>query len=415
MNAVEKLSYKSIINEKNYLMFIIANAISRFGDSVDLIAFEFMVLQVTGSPSLMALLLGVNTIPNIIIQPFAGPVVDYVSKKKIIAYCDFGRGLIVLLTAVLYMLGIIKTPMLFVFTLINSSLESFTMPATFSIVTEILPKEKYAYGESTLQTISKVIEMVGLGIAGTIIAIFGVGTGIIIDAISFLVSSFIILFIKINKKDKKQKEISVKTYFENLKKGFALLINNKLIFNIALFMAMINILLVPINTLATAYVRNVLSLGAQGVSCIMLSLQLGLALGSFIYPKINKKVKGIYIIVISGIMLGSFYSAYYYITCISNNILLELMLITISAFVGFSTGILIVKIHVAIMDNVENEVLARVSSIISALAMIATPLGSFLVSIFCNVVAIDLLFFIVGIITVVFFIIQLFNKSIQKI
>ena len=323
MNAVEKLSYKSIINEKNYLMFIIANAISRFGDSVDLIAFEFMVLQVTGSPSLMALLLGVNTIPNIIIQPFAGPVVDYVSKKKIIAYCDFGRGLIVLLTAVLYMLGIIKTPMLFVFTLINSSLESFTMPATFSIVTEILPKEKYAYGESTLQTISKVIEMVGLGIAGTIIAIFGVGTGIIIDAISFLVSSFIILFIKINKKDKKQKEISVKTYFENLKKGFALLINNKLIFNIALFMAMINILLVPINTLATAYVRNVLSLGAQGVSCIMLSLQLGLALGSFIYPKINKKVKGIYIIVISGIMLGSFYSAYYYITCISNNILLE--------------------------------------------------------------------------------------------
>ena len=91
------------------------------------------------------------------------------------------------------------------------------------------------------------------------------------------------------------------------------------------------------------------------------------------------------------------------------------MLIIINAFVGFSTGILIVKIHVAIMDNVENEVLARVSSIISALAMIATPLGSFLVSIFCNVVAIDLLFFIVGIITVVFFIIQLFNKSIQKI
>ena len=45
----EKSSYKAILKETKYLRFIIANLISRFGDSVDSIAFEWMVYKITNS------------------------------------------------------------------------------------------------------------------------------------------------------------------------------------------------------------------------------------------------------------------------------------------------------------------------------------------------------------------------------
>ena len=46
-----KLSvYTDIIkNEKNFRYMILANMISRFGDSVDAIAYSWMVYQLTGS------------------------------------------------------------------------------------------------------------------------------------------------------------------------------------------------------------------------------------------------------------------------------------------------------------------------------------------------------------------------------
>ena len=50
-NVKQKSSYRAVLKEKNYLIFIMANLISRFGDSVDCIAYEWMVYKITNSAS----------------------------------------------------------------------------------------------------------------------------------------------------------------------------------------------------------------------------------------------------------------------------------------------------------------------------------------------------------------------------
>lgn len=98
---------KNICN-KNYLLLLQGQLVSTFGDALYAIALSFFVLKLTGSSTLVGTIMGVVTIPRIILGPFAGVIVDRYSKKMIIILCDIIRGISILLISFLMYLGIIK-------------------------------------------------------------------------------------------------------------------------------------------------------------------------------------------------------------------------------------------------------------------------------------------------------------------
>lgn len=74
--------YRGILeNEKNFRYMIAANLISRFGDSVDAIAYSGMVYQLTGSTVWLSVILGVNMIPTVLFQPLGGGLTEYFRKR----------------------------------------------------------------------------------------------------------------------------------------------------------------------------------------------------------------------------------------------------------------------------------------------------------------------------------------------
>ena len=63
----EVTSYRPLKAEKEYLKLIAANIINRFGDSIDGIAIAWLMYQITQSAALMALILGLNYLPTILL------------------------------------------------------------------------------------------------------------------------------------------------------------------------------------------------------------------------------------------------------------------------------------------------------------------------------------------------------------
>ena len=94
--------------EKNFRYILAANCISRFGDSLDAIAYSWMVYQLTGSMAWLSVILGVNMIPTVLFQPLAGASTEYFNKKRVIVTCDIFRGLTVLFTCVLLASGFME-------------------------------------------------------------------------------------------------------------------------------------------------------------------------------------------------------------------------------------------------------------------------------------------------------------------
>ncbi|MBQ1523444.1 MAG: hypothetical protein IIZ74_11895, partial [Erysipelotrichaceae bacterium] len=60
--------YANLLKNSNYMRFLSANLINRFGDCIDAMAMTWLMYQVSGSASASALNYGLNYIPTILLQ-----------------------------------------------------------------------------------------------------------------------------------------------------------------------------------------------------------------------------------------------------------------------------------------------------------------------------------------------------------
>lgn len=86
---MKKSGYREFMENKNFLLYLTANIINRFGDSLDSIAFTWIIYTITGSAFWSALIFGINRLPTILLQPFLGVLVDKLNKKKNINYIRY--------------------------------------------------------------------------------------------------------------------------------------------------------------------------------------------------------------------------------------------------------------------------------------------------------------------------------------
>lgn len=94
MEQNEKIGYKDIFKQKEYMKMMVAALINRFGDSIDAIASTWIVYELTGSAVWSAVIFGVNKVPSVFVTPLAGAWVEGRNKKVIIDYYGFDQGIL---------------------------------------------------------------------------------------------------------------------------------------------------------------------------------------------------------------------------------------------------------------------------------------------------------------------------------
>ena len=126
----KKIGYKDVFRQKEYLKMIFAALINRFGDSIDAIAFTWIVYELTGNAAWSAIIFGANRVPSVIITPLAGAWVEGRKKKTIMIVTDLIRALCVAFTATGYLLGFLQPWMLLVVTIAISTAEALRTPVS---------------------------------------------------------------------------------------------------------------------------------------------------------------------------------------------------------------------------------------------------------------------------------------------
>lgn len=400
-----KIGYRDVLTQKEYLKNIVANSISRFGDSIDAIAFTWLVYAITGSAAWSAIVFAVNQLPSVIIQPFVGPIVEGMNKKKVMIVTDLIRGAIVIGLAVLYLTESVNPWILLIFTFCNSTVEAFSMPAFTAIVPKIIEEKYYTYGSSLSSTISTIVQLVGTAAGGVIIGISGVGTAIIIDGVSFFGSAFIRSFIKVEETNLRKGKLEVKEYLETLKGGIIYMKDQPVIRNFCLLAVVLNAILVPINSLQTPLITEVMAQGSELLSAFSVAMLIGMLLGSMVFPVIMEKVSARAIIVVLGICVGGTFFLFTMGTPLQGNVVAVYTLtIVAAAILGISASIISAVLNVQFMKAVSQDYLARVASIFNASACAATPIASMVVSALAAQFTVTQIFFTSGILCVILFI-----------
>jgi len=388
---------KKLSHYPNFLKLYLANTLSRFGDSIDMIAYGYMVYQLTGSKLLLATLYMINVLPNILFSSFAGAVVDFFPKKSIIILGDVLRGVVVLVTAFVFYFGRLEPWHLFVLTFINSTVESFVSPSQSATIPQLIDEEHYLFVNSTLQSITKVVELAGLAVAGIVIGFIGIAGAMVIDAVTFFVSCIIMLYVKFPHEEKKS--LTPENYATSYKEGLNFVLKQKGFLALVLSMAVLNFLLTPINALAPAYVADVLKRGPEAIGYFSIAFIVGNIVGGVVVGKIGKAFSFKIMIAFGLTLTGVAY------TMLALPGFLEsvspLAIACCAAFlVGFFVTFASAGLSTLFMSIIPKEMMARVSSVLGMFALSAMPLGSLTSGIISNYVGIEYVIVLFGILFV---------------
>ncbi len=380
-NKKREIGYKDVLGQKEYLKLILAGLISRFGDSVDSLAFTWLVYQVTGSAAWSAIVFAVNQLPEIIVQPFAGALVEGMNKKRLILITHLMRGIIVTAMAFLTFADMVSPFILVLFTFLITTAEAFSLPAGMAIVPKLLPEEYYEYGTSLKATLGSVVELIGIALGGVIIGVFGIYVAIFIDAATFFGAAVILSFMKCREENLEKAKITGVSYFKTLKEGIVYVKTKPVILNFCLMAVVVNALMVPFNSLQGPIVSELLGQDAEFLSVFGVAMVIFMGIGSALFPYISKKVATRPLLVSSGIGIGAGLYVLTLGTVCKDSIGLIYTITGISsACLGVGASICMGALNVQFMRVVSKEYLARAGSIFNAVASAAVPLTSFLIS-----------------------------------
>lgn len=408
----KRVGIKDLFTYKSYIALLIANFISRFGDSVDAIAYSWMVYILTGSKLLMGTLFAVNCIPNIIFGFISGVFVDNYSKKKIIVLSDLSRGLFVSFTALLFLTHRLLPWHLFVITFINSTIETFSNPARTSILPLLLPKELFLPADSFSGSIISIAELIGMGAAGIIIAIMGISGAIFIDGVTFFISSLIITFIKVRGDVTSPVKLTKIKYIEGFKSGIAFLKKETLILITVLLAAFTNFCFTPFIVLKPAYVNDILKSGPEVLGILGVVTTIGIIIGGLVVGQFGTRFKNSQLIIFGLFSIGITYALF----SIPGSIKIlgvspVVMAFIISFIFSFFIPVTFSPINAYIMQKTPQQFLGRVSSLMGIITLSSVPIASSLSGIITEYIPIPVVFIILGTLITITAFLLIFNKE----
>lgn len=313
------------MKNKNFIIIVIGQIISLFGNAIQRFSMSLYLLEFTGSAATFANILAISTIPYILFAPIAGMLSDKVNRKKIMVYLDFFCSILIGIYAFILLEGrdheLIVATVMFVLSI------CYTLygPAVTAAIPQVVEEDKLTSANGIINQVGSIVNFVGPIFAGVLYGLVGIKAIVIINAISFLLSAIMELFLEIpdvakkeseNEEDVKEEKIFslafIKNSFIDMKNSFIYLKKEKkIILGIIASYALCNIFLVPILSIIAPYFINIfLGLPSQVYGIVEGICVLGMILGGlWITLKPNmfsiKKVHYTYFPMIIGITVMS--------------------------------------------------------------------------------------------------------------
>ena len=156
-----------------------ANSFSNLGDGLYQVTLPLLAAQLTRSPSLIAALGVMSSLPWLIFALQAGSIVDRSDRRKVMLWVNGGRLLILAALTVAVMTGKASLPMLYVAALLLGVGETLVDTALTSIVPSVVSRERLTWANARITAAQTVTNtFIGPPLAGYLAGLgFAIATG----------------------------------------------------------------------------------------------------------------------------------------------------------------------------------------------------------------------------------------------
>ena len=395
---------KEVLAHKYVKRLFIARFISNFGNGMGPIALAFGILALpNGSANVLGFVLGVTTVAFLIMTPFGGVIADKYGRARMVGLTDMAAGLVLLVQVAYFATGDVPIAVLLIVNGFFGLMWGIFWPAFSGLMPAVLPEAGLQKGNALNAFMTNAGVILGAAAAGLLIDIFGVALTLAIDAISFIVSGFMISTFR---HLTPRAEISENTMLDDLIHGWRVFLSFRwIVIIVASFSFIVMCWAAAENVLGPLIALEHFN-GAKSWSFVITAESAGLIVGSIIAIKVKPKYP------MRFLMLSSFSITFYIWSMAKPQ---SLLMIAFGAFLfGITLDLWGTLWYTALQRKVPRDSLSRVSAFDGMGSMMFRPVGLAIAAPLSILFGIENVLEIFAAITVVAIILPLLNSEVRN-
>lgn len=211
---------------KDFIMVLIGQIISLFGNTILRFALPLYLLNKTQSASLFGIVSACAFIPMIFTMPIGGIIADRVNKRNIMVILDFLTAIITL--AVMMLLGKVNLiVLLLIALLLLYGIQGAYQPAVQASVPVLVPSDGLMQANSLINIVSSLSSLIGPVIGGMLFGFLGIKPILFVSGICFLIAAIMEIFITIPVTEKNDRSGVFNIIFSDMKESFKFISNDR--------------------------------------------------------------------------------------------------------------------------------------------------------------------------------------------
>lgn len=231
---------RPVMLSKAFRCLWIGNSLSTFGTAVTNVILPLLIYELTSSPMAMSLIMAAYMIPELLILPVSGVIVDRLNRAKIMRMADLIRFLLTVSVMVLGMSGKLSIPALMVMMAAMGLMSGLFQPAFSAMRAVVFVPDIRNAANALSQFSEQLLRLLGPSVGGLIITLTTASLGFGIDGLTYLISFICVLFLTTEGRVKRRPR-QTESFFRECFAGIRIIRGNTWLWVTILFFSIINI------------------------------------------------------------------------------------------------------------------------------------------------------------------------------
>ena len=399
-------NYKSSNWKMQVAIFLSSQTISLFGSSLIQFAIIWYIAKTTNSGIMVTISTICSFLPQLFISLFAGVWADRYNRKILIVLSDGLIATATLILAIIFLAGYDSLWLIFLVSAIRSFGAGIQMPAVGAMIPQIVPQDKLMRINGIHGSIQSMIFLVSPAVSGAILTFGAFESILLIDVATAVVAIAILLTLRVavHKKAAEKKETS---YFHDLQEGLTYSFSHSFIKNLLLFYSIFMFLIVPAAFLNVLMVTRVFGAEYWKLTANEMAFFAGAMIGGIIVASWGGFKNRIVTIAVGCCAFGV-------LTVAVGITKIFFVYLGIMVLTGMTMPLFSSPTMVLLQEKVEADIQGRVFSLIQLVSSGIMPLGMLIFGPLADVVGIENLMIITGVLLVLLGISVFYNRNFIK-
>jgi MFS family permease len=213
--------YLRLVRNRNFSLLWVGQLVSLFGERIHTVALGFLVYDATGGSSLeVGLTFAATAVPNVLLGPLAGTLVDRWNRRITMAICDVLRAALLLAVPLVIRVDV---ALVYVMAFLIATVTLLFRPAKTAVIPAVVEERDLVTANSMSSIADTAADLVGLPLAGVLIGGALIGSleiAFVLGAATYFVSAILIYAMHVPRQELIDAPMRLRSIWDEMVEGW---------------------------------------------------------------------------------------------------------------------------------------------------------------------------------------------------